>query len=323
MAMSSRVQAKILFSIPFRHFSKTFLTALSLVIQVSVVVGASAPRHVAPVRIKGSFVIAAICKDGIIVASDSRGTLKDSQGRRIAYYDINQKIFPIDHALIADTGYASLNDPNLSFLSALMFRFGKSPASQVDVSDLPASYFDYAATVLSPAGSDSAKLQTLVFAGYRQKTPVLCIYRGESDRTTKCSFSGYVSSPNQKIVGLGRVSSLSFEQAAKVMQTTIDDYAAAVQPGSVGGPVVIRIITPSTSGWFRTPPDWPDWQSFSDLANDYRHGRVPMQLMPGVKQAQLDALVDEGATWARLGKGTNSEKVGLSAPIIGSNRSDR
>src|SRR5215469_12225006 len=72
----------------------------------------------APVRVKGSFVIAAICKDGIIVASDSRGMLKDRTGRRLAYYDTNQKIFPIGDKLIADTGYASLNDPNISFLAA-------------------------------------------------------------------------------------------------------------------------------------------------------------------------------------------------------------
>src|SRR5438045_8673685 len=77
----------------------------------------------APLRIKGSFVIAAICRDGIIVASDSRGTFKDSSGRRLAYYDVNQKIFPFGDNLVADTGYASLNDQHTSFLSALMASF--------------------------------------------------------------------------------------------------------------------------------------------------------------------------------------------------------
>src|SRR3974390_1439735 len=106
------------------------------------------PARNAPIRIKGSFVIAAVCKDGIIVASDSRGTLKDHQGRRIAYYDINQKIFPIGDKLIADTGYASLNDPKISFLSTLMSDFAASPNSRVAVDALPDSYFAYASTVL-------------------------------------------------------------------------------------------------------------------------------------------------------------------------------
>jgi len=117
-----------------RYFPKLFLGSLILTLLLSTlfnkVAGANS-KQLQPVRIKGSFVIAAICKDGIIVASDSRGTLKNREGRRIAYYDANQKIFPIGDKLIADTGYASLNDAKVSFLSALMSRFSHSPLSQV------------------------------------------------------------------------------------------------------------------------------------------------------------------------------------------------
>lgn len=321
MATDSRTPTNSLCRLGFR-FHIAFVIAASAILFVTVST-ATTIKDVAPVRIKGSFVIAVICKDGIIVASDSRGTLKDSQGHRIAYYDVNQKIFPIGKGLIADTGYASLNDPNISFLSALMSRFAKSPSSRVDVADLPASYFSYAATLLPQAGAESARLQTLVFAGFRQKTPVVCIYRGESDRTTKCSSAGYVSSPSQKISGLQNVSSLSFQQAAKVMRQTIDDYAAAVQPGSVGGPVVMRTLTQSSSEWFITHPDWPNWESFSDLAIDYKNGRVSFRLMPGIRQEQLDMLVEEGETWARAGQGANSGKVGMTAPVIGSNHPDQ
>ena len=118
-----------------RNFPKPFLNFLIVALLLSTlffytVAGANS-KQVQPLRIKGSFVIAAICKDGIIVASDSRGTLKNREGRRIAYYDTNQKIFPIGDKLIADTGYASLNDAKVSFLSALMSRFSHSPLSQV------------------------------------------------------------------------------------------------------------------------------------------------------------------------------------------------
>jgi hypothetical protein len=269
----------------------------------------AAPRRSAesvPLRVKGSFVIAAICRDGIIVASDSRGMLNDREGRRIAYYDVNQKIFPIGNALIADTGYASLKDPTVSFLSALMARFAGDVRSSTDVERLPVSYFDYVAGVLPPAGAESAKVQTLVFAGFRESKPLLCIYKGESSREKTCRASGYLSSPDQQIVGLQNVSSFSFAQAARVMQETIDDYAAAVQPGLVGGPVVVRTITPSKSEWFGKPPDWPNWSSFADLAKDFRAGRVPFHLMPGISKAELDTLVDEGATWSSLGQAGGS-----------------
>jgi len=283
----------------------------------------SAFRESAPLRVKGSFVIAAICKDGIIVASDSRGMLKDRQGRRIAYYDLNQKIFPIANNLIADTGYASLNDARISFLSALMSHFAQSPSSRVDVAQLPGSYFAYAGSTLGAAGAQSAKVQTLVFAGFKEDRPILCMYDGESSRTTRCRSSGYLSSPKEEIFGLQKVSSLSFAEAAQIMRKTIDDYAAAVQPGSVGGPVVIRVVTRSDSKWFGGRPDWPNWQSFTDLADDYRKSSVPFYLMPGISKAELDELIDDGANWARLGMAASSEKPNVNAPVIGSHPPDR
>src|SRR5215467_10997075 len=267
--------------------------------------GDSVPR--APVRVKGSFVIAAICRDGIIVASDSRGMLKDRQGRRLAYYDTNQKIFPIGDKLIADTGYASLNDPNISFLAALMLRFANDPFSQVEVDRLPNSYFSFATSLLPSVGAESARLQTLVFAGFTRNRPRLCIYRGESGRTLGCSAAGYVSSPKERILGLQNVQNMSFSEAARVMRKTIEEYAAAVRPGLVGGPVVIRTITPSGSEWFGSHPEWPQWDSFSDLEKDYDSGRVPFELMPGVAKAELDSLIVEGAAWARFGQAQDRE----------------
>lgn len=306
-----------------RKSLKIFLSFILLCTAGSGAVTSRKPVKPVPIRVKGSFVIAAICKDGIIVASDSRGMLKDREGRRIAYYDINQKIFPIGNKLIADTGYASLDDPKLSFLSVLMSRFAKSPLSHVQIDQLPTSYFKYANAVLPAAGAGSAKVQTLIFAGYKKNRPLLCIYQGESNHTTKCHSSGYISSPRQQIVGLKKVRSLSFPEAAHIMQQAIDDYAAAVQPGSVGGPVVIRTITPSSSAWFEKPPSWPSWETFSDLAKDYKADRVLFQLMPGVSKTQLDILIEDGVAWTKVGQTAIPGKALTAAPVIGSYHADR
>jgi hypothetical protein len=303
--------------------ARSFLTTTLLLALMSGIYTRAASRTSAPMRIKGSFVIAAICKDGIIVASDSRGMLKDGQGHRIAYYDVNQKIFPVADKLIADTGYASLNDTRISFLSALMSHFAQSALSAVEVDQLPGSYFTYASTLLGPPGASSARIQTLMFAGYERGRPTMCMYEGESNRVTACRSSGYFSSPKQQIWGLQNVGSLSFVDVAHVMETTINDYAAAVQPGFVGGPVVIRVITRSGSRWLVSPPDWPKWESFTDLADDYRMSRVQFQLMPGISKTQLDVLIDQGATWARFGQTANSQKPAASAPVIGSLPADR
>lgn len=307
-----------MFSSKTRIFSVKLLISIVLIACSAVAVGAE-QNDSTPIRIKGSFVISAICKDGIIVASDSRGTLKDKNGRRIAYYDNNQKIFPMGNKVIADTGYASLHDPKISFLSALMSGFASNPLSRAAVDQLANAYFKYAGEVLPGAGAESAKVQTLVFAGYENGRPTLCIYQGEANRATTCRSEGYLSSPRQPIVGLEKVSSLSFGEAAKVMEKTIEDYASAVQPGPVGGPVVVRIITRSHSQWFSNHPDWPTWASFTDLASDYRAGQISFRLMPGVEKRDLDALIEDGDTWARAGQ---SEQPTRGAPSIGSSHAD-
>ena len=93
------------------------------------------------------------------------------------------------------------------------------------------------------------------------------------------------------------------------MRKTIEDYAAAVSPGLVGGPVVIRTLTPSGSEWLGSHPDWPQWDSFNDLEKDYDSGRVPFELMPGVAKSELDSLIVEGAAWARFGQSQDQGSV--------------
>ena len=305
------------------HTLRTALNSFAAAVLSATILSATVSARTdkpAPIRVKGSFVIAAICKDGIIVASDSRGTFKDTQGRRIAYYDTNQKIFPIGNNLIADTGYASLNDRKVSFLSEFMARFANSSYSRVEVNQLPASYFNYASQVLSERGGESAKVQTLVFAGFEHHKPLLCVYEGEGSRATKCSNVGYLSSPKQQIAGLEKASKLSFQEAARVMQATIEDYAAAVQPGSVGGPVVIRTITRFESRWFDKIPDWPHWSSFADLAEDYKNERVLFHLMPGIVKVQLDTLIEDGASWARAAVAANPA---ADTPVLDSSRREQ
>ena len=107
------------------------------------------------------------------------------------------------------------------------------------------------------------------------------------------------------------------------MQRTIDDFAAAVQPGSVGGPVVIRTITRSTSRWLEKPPFWPNWQTFTDLEEDYKSQRVLFHLMPGVSKAQLDTLIDDGASWTRFGQASNLKNSPRDAAVIDSHHPDR
>jgi len=60
-------------------------------------------------NIKGSYFIAAICKDGIVIGADTRGAVLDSLSRPYGYFDSVQKVFALKSTILAEAGYISLH----------------------------------------------------------------------------------------------------------------------------------------------------------------------------------------------------------------------
>jgi hypothetical protein len=104
----------------------------------------SSETQVSPeeIGVKGSFVIAAICKDGIIIASDSRGNVFDKRDKQqipIAYFDTIQKIFPIGSNAIAETGQGLILNV---FVSAIVKDF-MTHTSYIAVDKLLPTFIEY------------------------------------------------------------------------------------------------------------------------------------------------------------------------------------
>src|SRR5438552_17691390 len=78
--------------------------------------------------VHGSFAVVIICKDGIVVAADSRGTIENSQGKKLGYYDDVQKIFVINYNVLAYTGLDTIR--NLYF-GAVVRDFSKNSPKDV------------------------------------------------------------------------------------------------------------------------------------------------------------------------------------------------
>ncbi|MGA8618866.1 MAG: hypothetical protein WB660_10180 [Candidatus Sulfotelmatobacter sp.] len=88
--------------------------------------------------VHGSFAVVIICKDGIVVAADSRGTIQNSRGKKLGYYNDVQKVFVLNHNVLAYTGLeAKTQLPNQKLLLA-----GYSEAGEPTI-----CYFSMAQTV--------------------------------------------------------------------------------------------------------------------------------------------------------------------------------
>src|SRR5437870_1301326 len=63
----------------------------------------------AQIKFKGTYSIGAICKDGVVLAADSRGAfLRD--GTSVAYFDDIQKVFIVKNCLLSIVGLIALGD---------------------------------------------------------------------------------------------------------------------------------------------------------------------------------------------------------------------
>ena len=75
---------------------------------------------------KGTYLISAICKDGIVVGSDSRAVWMNNENQIAAYFDSAQKIFVYNKIVIAMAGGYAFLDSNLTFNGLLKLFFNQN-----------------------------------------------------------------------------------------------------------------------------------------------------------------------------------------------------
>jgi hypothetical protein len=136
--------------------------------------------------VRGSFVSAVICRDGVVMASDSRAVVfsrGDKARTPIAYFDTQQKIFPIGLNAIGETGQGSILN---IFVSALIGDFMRRvPASvNLDVDQLLPAFLKYSESRLPPEALAEVREQTLFSAGRIGTSPAICYFREGEPRST-------------------------------------------------------------------------------------------------------------------------------------------
>jgi len=253
--------------------------------------------------LSGSLVVAAITPHGIVVASDSRGTIRDAwSGRPIAFYDAVQKVFPIQNAVIAYTGSDTLGN---RFLGPVIEAFRDSPHSRQPVPELLQALILFVDQNYPPMVAQSMRAETLIAAGYDQGKPYLCYRMGEFDGKFYCQSSGFI--PALAPLQAQDLENASPEAAADLVRSTIATFPRSWlsfrhQPGvasKIGGPTRVRLLFPDGSRWYGAPPASHEWLFLSDWVAAYRAGKVHFTLYPGVTQKDVASLLERGATWSR------------------------
>lgn len=252
----------------------------------------------APFSAGGSFAIAAVCRDGILLAADSRGTIKDACGRTLAYYDGVQKVFPIREAALAYTGQETIQ--NLYF-AALFRKFEQTANDDIPLNDLIPKFLEFTDSTLPREAGELVRSQKLIVAGYLDGTAAACYW--SAAQTVGARFRcglGLVSSGRTIIDDRKeKLRSMEAREVEALIREAIPRYAKDNNATDIGGPLYVRAILGHESLWLGDAPTPTEWTWLHDFVASYWAGEVQLHLLPGVTREDLEEVIRRGETWSR------------------------
>jgi hypothetical protein len=247
--------------------------------------------------VHGSFAVVIVCKDGIVVAADSRGTIQNSRGKNLGYYDDVQKVFVLNHNVLAYTGLETIQ--NLYF-GAVVRDFSKNAPKGVQ--QIGAAFSAYSTSFPVEAKTQLLN-QKLLLAGYSEAgEPTICYFSMAQTvgPAQECGHRGFIASDHCLLdrVGAERIVALDHSQAAVMARRAIIDYARAHHASNIGGPVQVLWLSGSGVSWLRQTPQH-EWTYIHDFAHDYWLHKVNIHLYRGVSRAELERVITESEVWSK------------------------
>jgi hypothetical protein len=280
-----------------RHIVKSLVPRPALLAVLVLYTASGAAAEHPPMAVHGSFAVVIICKDGIVVAADSRGTIQNSLGKQLGYYDEVQKVFVLNHNVLAYTGLETIQ--NLYF-GAMVRDFSKN--SPKDVQQVATAFSAYSNSFPSKAKAQLLN-QELLLAGYSDAgEPTICYFSMAQTigSAQDCGHRGFVASDRCLLdkVGAEKIGTLNHSDVAVIARKAITNYARAHHTIDIGGPVQVLWFSRSGANWLRQPPQH-GWTYIHDFAHDYWLHKVSVHLCRGVNRTELETVITEAEIWSK------------------------
>lgn len=245
-----------------------------------------------PMGIKGSFVIAANCKDGIIIVSESRGNIYDKgkpNQQPIAFYDTVQKIFPIGNAAIAATGQGLIET---RFFSTIIKEFENGLNQQPKIAELLKEFLKFCKRTCSPGEYSLLENQVLFAAGYENGTPILCYYDKRQANNPFYSGTADFIESEETIFKKKWTAESNCEDVADLADDAIKDHAKdGNRWHTIGGPTDVLKLSSTGVSWISKGTPDQTFSNLNDLRDAYTDGTFNPSLIPPATKQDLDTLI--------------------------------
>jgi hypothetical protein len=212
----------------------------------------------------GTFIGAVICSDGIVVASDSRTTFMDGQGKAFAYLDGTPKMYADRGAAVAFSGMISLDGELLSSFVARNPYLLEPPVNDILFGFLLHMPF---------ANTNGV---SMISAGFLDGSPMICVKSPIDPQT--CSRSGFIANKPSPLLRdtLARLGgSPTVAEARTALKAAIEESSKT--DSTVGGPISILTLThDGPPQWSGANPSDGGLSQICDLVHRRRSDIVPL-----------------------------------------------
>ena len=250
--------------------AKTIITAI-IILLTSISTKAQFVFH-------GSYFVAAICRDGIVIGADTRQSISkafssDIENEVVAFYDTSQKIYPMNGYAMAVMGNAtSFSDTNWRYFYIKEFRkyMVKQKTLDLDIkyffdflkNNYPKAYKDFLDNVLAFASFDNG--MPTIFATGGGRKPKLITGYGFITLDPLMNFDSYYNNEDSCITMAKKIEKAILEYAEKNKKTDV-----------IGGPItVLKISYNNEQTWLTPIPLDEGYCNFKEFFKAESEGRV-------------------------------------------------
>lgn len=223
------------------------------------------------IKMHGTYQIAAICKDGIVVATDTRCSIDDGNKHIMCYYDSVQKVFPFKNYAISSSGSILINGKYLFYYYK---QFEAANLYKGKISDNVKLFFNYMFEKYPEAASVMERTNKLIFAGYEGKTPVLFIAaKGQLQGVRE---AGFVCEDN--LCDFKYNPDITCLEMAKVIEQSIINYVKKYNKElEINTHIsILKIDIQNQFSWILNPPILDKWEELSDFVNAYKTNKISL-----------------------------------------------
>ncbi|NNF22474.1 MAG: hypothetical protein HKN67_11060 [Saprospiraceae bacterium] len=237
---------------------------------------------------EGSFIIAGICKDGILIASDKRFVIYDTTSvkpKPLAYFDGIQKIWIVDDYVLAMTGTGATQN---YFITHIIEDFTVNKNSSINFKNYIPQLLSFVRQNYPDefiAFQRNIIRNKFFIAGYDQDIPKICAF---SNYQTQCiSGSGFIESDMTENMN-DYDYSLTFDGLGDLMKNSIVVYSSTGDNWKKSGNTVdiVSISNNQEPVWYQRSYSH-NLPCISDLKSDVKNGDLKIQMMKSYSLEEL------------------------------------